>query len=123
MERYLLTNNKYFVLAGSCNESDSETEYEVPKDWNDTDSKYFLSLLELTNVQAIGDKHIRVPTTPTTPGTERLSLNKVDIETFEMNSQPDWSPKVTHERKGRLTTKSMKTATSIETGDTKQIEK
>ena len=82
MERYLINNNKYFVLAGSCNESDSESD-DAPNDWNDTESKYFLELLKSTNVQASIDKHIR------SPSTDRHPINKVDLEHHEINPAPD----------------------------------
>jgi len=88
MELYLLNNNKYFVLAGSCNESDSDT-YEDPKDWNDksewndTESQYFHKLLELTDVQASIDKHLR------TPSVELERIKKVDLETHKINPAPD----------------------------------
>ena len=54
MERYLIQNNKTFVLHGSCNESGSESDvvspWEEGKDWNDQSSPYFMKLLELTKI-------------------------------------------------------------------------
>ena len=88
MERYLINNNKYFVLAGSCNESDSESD-DAPNslnntsEWRETDSKYFLKLLESTNVQASIDKHLQ------SSSTDRQPINKVDLETHEINPAPD----------------------------------
>ena len=51
MERYLIQNNKYFVLHGNCTASDTESAgvpspWEDEKDWNDQKSPYFKKLLD-----------------------------------------------------------------------------
>ena len=58
MERYLLNQNKYYVLAGSCESSDAESN-DIPSDWNEDvdwnnhDSRYFHDILKLTRTKAL----------------------------------------------------------------------
>ena len=58
MERYLLNQNKYFILAGSCESSDNESN-DIPNDlnlevdWNNYDSKYFCEILKGTRTKVI----------------------------------------------------------------------
>ena len=56
MERYLIQNNKTFVLHGSCNESgESESDVVSPwdeqKEWDDKTSPYFKKLLEQAKIE------------------------------------------------------------------------
>lgn len=58
MERYLLNQNKYFVLAGSCESSDAESndipsEWNEDVDWNNHDSKYFHEILRITKTKEL----------------------------------------------------------------------
>ena len=58
MERYLLDQNKFFVLAGSCNSSDAESndipnQWDVSVDWNKHDSKFFTEILRGTRTKAL----------------------------------------------------------------------
>ena len=50
MERYLVHNDKFFVLAGSNTESTPESDvpndWRADYDWNDQESKYFDRLLK-----------------------------------------------------------------------------
>ena len=54
MERYLIQNNKTYVLHGSCESGDSDSDNVSPwdegKDWNDQKSPYFTRLLELAKL-------------------------------------------------------------------------
>ena len=56
MERYLIQNNRTFVLHGSCSSKSEESESDVVsswdegKDWNDQKSPYFEKLLELAKL-------------------------------------------------------------------------
>jgi len=61
MERYLIQNSRFFVLAGSCKGSDSETDggeeaWQPGNDWDDQTSAHFEQLLAGTLLEVKGDK-------------------------------------------------------------------
>ena len=62
MERYLLQNNKAFVLHGSCtgseeSESDVVSPWDEKKDWNDQTSTHFKKLLQQAQIVLNNDRN------------------------------------------------------------------